>query len=50
MAIDPPLLLKNAVITTIAVKMPKHAMIFRVFLEIKEWQIKLIGNDLVRFR
>jgi ribonuclease D len=49
MAIDPPLLLKNAVITTIAVKMPKTCNDLSCIPEIKEWQIKLIGNDLIRF-
>lgn len=48
-AIDPPLLMKNAVITTIAVRMPRTSDDLLCIPEIKEWQIKLIGSDLIRF-
>lgn len=48
-SIDPPLLMKNAVISTIAVKMPRNSDDLCCIPEMKAWQIKTIGADLIKF-
>lgn len=47
--IDPPLLMKNAVISNIAVRMPRSSDDLFSIPEMKIWQIRLIGNDLIAF-
>lgn len=48
-SIDPPLLMKNAVVSTVAVRMPRTRDDLFSIPEMKNWQIGLIGNDLIRF-
>lgn len=47
--IDPPLLMKNAVVSLVAVKMPRTRDELLSIPEMKSWQISLIGSDLIKY-